>query len=312
LARLSAWFEEFIFGSQKNPIDHRRAGMAGPESNSGARGKAGPTVVTFIGSGGKTSLIWLLARSLAQGGSSQLRETDLNGETIRASPSMRAEETKGQAVRRKVLVTPAAKMYIPGGEGFFDRYCNGIPAGPAAGVSLAGRFNEKSGKLESLPLEALEGIIGDYDVVLIEGDGSRELPLKGWAEYEPVVPRFTCITAGLIPIKPLGMPVTEKIIHRLPQFCALTGAKQGDILAPEHLAAVIEGPAEPGSGIRSLFSAARGRKLLFFNQAENAEELDQCFEVVRLLTPEFRLAVCKITAGSVKKNIVEEIHGQDF
>jgi probable selenium-dependent hydroxylase accessory protein YqeC len=277
LALLSAWFEEFIFGpaSETRPDNYQ-------EGNSAQENSACSRVITFIGSGGKTSLIWLLARSLAQSGFQQVRETGSG------------------TIRRKVLVTPSTRMYIPGG-GFFDRYCNGIPEYPVAGISLAGRFNEKTGKLESLPLEALEGIIGDYDVVLIEGDGSRELPLKAWAEYEPVVPLFTGITVGVIPIKPLGMPVTEKIIHRLPQFCALSGAKPGDILTSAHFAAVIGGHS------RSLFSAARGEKALFFNQAESAGAINQCLDVVRLLTPEFRQSVCKIFAGSAEQNVIQEI-----
>ncbi len=249
---MSEWFEEFLFG-------------AGGRENA-------PAVVTFVGSGGKTSLIWLLARFLA---------------------------------RRVILVTPSTKIFVPAPEEkCFDRYCEGIPAAPVPGITLAGCFNAETGKLESLPTAALEKAVRGYDAVLIEGDGAKELPLKGWAEHEPVVPSVTNVTVGVLPLWPLGMPVSEKIIHRLPLFCELTGASPGDTITAGHFAAVIEG----GGKSRSLFTDARGRRILFFNQAENARAVEQCRETLRLLTPEFRVSLSGIIAGSVKQNTVHEMN----
>jgi probable selenium-dependent hydroxylase accessory protein YqeC len=307
---LSLWFEKLIFGE------------SGPVAD-------GPAVITLVGSGGKTSLIWLLARRLSQ------------------SRSL-----------RKVLVTPAAKMLLPSRNGcFFDWCYNGAPPAPARGISLSGTFNEKTGKLESLPLPELEGIIGGYDVVLIEGDGSKELPLKGWAAHEPVVPSFTGITVGMLPLWPLGKPVSGKIVHRLPLFRALTGAKPGEALSLDHLAALISGSQKNGAhsaarslrgfspndkenaqfcafstlqtpkgaqnpGVfavkgrknpqvpqapRSLFSAARGKKILFINQIEDEADFSPARNLVSLLLPEFRSGLHRIIAGSVRQDTVQEL-----
>lgn len=244
----------------------------------------GPAVITLVGSGGKTSFIRLLARRLSQS----------------HSPV-------------KVLVTPTTKMLLPSRDGrFFDRYYNGVPPVPAGGISLAGIFNEKTGKLESLPLPELERIIGGYDVVLIEGDGSRELPLKGWAAHEPLVPSFTGITVGILPIRPLGKPVNEKIVHRLPLFRALTGAKPEEALSLDHFAALISGSQKNGAHFagRSLFSAARGKKILFINQIEQGEDeaaFSQARKLVSLLPPEFRSGLHRIIAGSVRQDTVQEL-----
>jgi probable selenium-dependent hydroxylase accessory protein YqeC len=265
---LSLWFEKLIFGE-----------------NGPAGAGAGPAVITFTGSGGKTSLIWLLARRLSQ-----------------CHPPA------------KILVTPAAKMFLPSQGGrFFDRYYNGAPPSPAVGISLSGVFNEKTGKLESLPLPELERIIGGCDLVLIEGDGSKELPLKGWAAHEPVVPSFTDITVGVLPLRPLGKPVNEKIIHRLPLFCALTGAKPEEDLSPAHLAAIISGNQKNGahSAGRSLFSGACGKKILFINQLDFTND-EAAFSLasglISLLPPEFRSSLYRIIAGSVRQDTVREIN----
>jgi probable selenium-dependent hydroxylase accessory protein YqeC len=217
---LSAWFEQFA---------------------------SEPVIITFIGSGGKSSLIELLAKKLTHN-------------------------------KRKTLVTTTTKMF---------------PLPKIPGVTQAGIFNSESGKLESLPLPELERITGGYDLVLVEGDGAKKLPLKGWADYEPVVPEFTTATAGVIPVWPLGQKADETIIHRLPLFCALAGLKPGEIIGPAHLAAVIE---------HGLFTKAKGRKLLFFNQIEDESALAKTREIIRLLPAAFCSALSGIIAGSVHQN----------
>ena len=277
MVRLDSWFEDYIFGA---------GGASGKSCSSGAGGADGagsePVVVTFTGSGGKTSLIRHLACSFAQ------------------------------TAQRRILVTPSTKMLIPPAEEkFFDRYFNGLPKDSMPGITLAGNFNEKTGKLESLSLSALEGIISAYDLVLIEGDGSRELPLKGWEKYEPVVPSFTDITIGIIPVLPLGKPISEKIIHRLPQFCALTGAKPDEPISPAHLAAAISGSigsrGAANSNTRSLFSSSQGKKLLFINQVEDTNTMKHCLEIINLLPKKFRQTLNKIIIGSVMQNTLNEI-----
>lgn len=231
----------------------------------------GGNTVTVIGSGGKTSLIWRMAAGLSGA----------------AGPF------------RRILVTPTTKMFVPEGKPY-DRYCGGVPPEPVPGVTLAGFFNEKSGKLESLPPEELERIRHGYDLVLIEGDGARGLPLKAWAEDEPVIPSFTNITVGILPLWPLGKPVTEKIIHRLPLFASLSGAEEGELLKPEHIRRVISGWA----GNPGLFARARGSRILFFNQTEDSRALMQARELAEHLPPRFPDA---IIAGSVRDNLVTEL-----
>jgi probable selenium-dependent hydroxylase accessory protein YqeC len=257
MERLSRWFEDQFL------LPEHAAGGAAP-------------VVTVIGSGGKTSLIWLLAQSQR---------------------------------RRRVLVSPTAKMY-PGGARQYDHDCftgEAAAGGPLEGISLAGSLNRETGKLEALPAEVLEAMIAGYDLVLLEGDGSRGLPLKGWAPHEPVVPPYTTVSIGVIPIKALGKKVSPEIVFRLPQFTALCGAEEGDTLKAAHLAAVITAGADgkTGTGGRGLFAAARGKKVLFINQAENEEQREQARELAALLPQGFTAGLGGIICGSVELDQVE-------
>ncbi|GHT52280.1 hydroxylase accessory protein YqeC [Spirochaetia bacterium] len=265
--RLGAWFEAELF---RQGNDNTPAPRSLP-----VQGK----VLTLIGSGGKTSLIWHLAQ--------HLRGRRKNDGTI-----------------RKILVTPTTKMLVPSAEtGLYDHYRNGVPVESESGITLAGIFNEDTDKLESLPPETLEQIVPYYDLVLIEGDGSRGLPLKAWAEHEPVVPPFTTMTVGILPIWPLGMPVSENIVHRLPLFSLLSGAQEGGIIKSEHLVRVITGTPNA----RGLFAAARGRKILFLNQVEDDKTLHSAEELVSLLPENFRSGLDGIIAGSVRMGTLSEL-----
>ena len=247
---ISAFFEEQIINTHNAAFAEKK-----------------PLIITFIGSGGKTSLIWLLARCLA------------------GNP------------QRKILVTPSTKMFPPS-EKYYAHYFVKPPGAAEAGITLAGKYNRTTGKLESFALPELERSAALFDLVLIEGDGSRELPLKGWAEYEPVVPACTDYTIGIIPLWPLGMVLSEKIIFRLPEFCALCGAQPGDTLTPEHLAAVIGG----NEGCRSLFSAGRGSQILFLNCREMPAEPYLSGEIINLLNENFKRTLHTIASINIQQN----------
>jgi probable selenium-dependent hydroxylase accessory protein YqeC len=164
------------------------------------------------------------------------------------------------------------------------------------GVETAGTLNRETGKLESLAPEELERTAASYDLVLIEGDGSRGLPLKAWAPGEPVVPAFSSFTAGLIPLWPLGEGVSGGIIHRLPLFCRLAGAGEGETLTTGHLVRVIAGSVDaPG-----LFAAAQGKKLLLFTQIEDRGGVRKAGEIKALLPDSFRSGLSAVLGISAR------------
>jgi probable selenium-dependent hydroxylase accessory protein YqeC len=199
------------------------------------------------------------------------------------------------------------------GSGRFDHFVNGFPSGaisavgadsrlPAViepGVTFAGNHEEGASKTTALSPALLPALIRSADVTLIEGDGSKTLPLKGWADYEPVVPPSTTVTVGVIPLWPLGMPATETVIHRLPQFCALTGAEKAGVLTASHLASAVSGGPNKRRG---LFAEARGKRVLFFNQAEDEGAFRQADEVVDLLPAVFKAGLDAVIVGSVRQD----------
>jgi probable selenium-dependent hydroxylase accessory protein YqeC len=222
-----------------------------------------PKVVAIIGSGGKTTLLWLLAQSLR---------------------------------RHKVLVSTTVKMRPPQpGQADFIVGCPEVQdLVPHPGVTFAAVSGE-NGKVTSLPLPLLDTLYLRFDISLLESDGAGERPYKGWAEHEPVVPDAVTLTIAVMPVPLPGWTASENLVHRLPLFCAITGAHVNDALRPEHLARAI---AHPGG----LLEKTKGNIILFFNQVENPTGEKFARETISLLPETCRKRLARIILGSAQKN----------
>ena len=74
--------------------------------------------------------------------------------------------------------------------------------------------------------------------VLVEADGSKHLPLKAHAPYEPVIPPESQHTILVVGASGFGRPILQ-VVHRPERFCALTGASPEDLVTPELAARAI-------------------------------------------------------------------------
>ena len=189
------------------------------------------SVIAVAGCGGKTSFIELLA---------------------------------GRLRDKKILISPTAKMFPVNMEGITS--CETLEQcsrhEPHTGIQCLGLLNTDSGKLEALPSGVLAGLVPLYDVSLLEADGSRGLPCKGWLTDEPVVPDYCTHTVGIVTMNALGMQAAQTIVHRLPEFLALTGLNEGQTITLQALEAMVCDP-------RGMFHNSAGQRLLLVNQIED-------------------------------------------
>lgn len=150
------------------------------------------------------------------------------------------------------------------------------------GVTLACRqCGEKLCGIAAGDLERLRPADG---LTIVEADGSRGLPLKGWAEYEPAVPRFASVTIGVCSVGPVGQPFSDAVAHRPELFAAMTGAAPGEPIRVGHIAAMA------GEMARH----AVGRMIVYVNQVETPEQERLARELAE------RLDGMRVVAGSVR------------
>lgn len=93
------------------------------------------------------------------------------------------------------------------------------------------------GKLAAPPVpRARWRSLADY--VLVEADGSRQLPVKAHLSHEPVIPAGADLTVLLLGGSAFGRPIREAV-HRWERFCRLTGAAPEEPVTPENLARLV-------------------------------------------------------------------------
>lgn len=165
----------------------------------------GIRMAAFVGAGGKTSSIFQLASELA---------------------------ARGQTV----LVTTTTRMFLPK-QGQCDRLV--LSPDPAALLSASGlprvtfyADHEADGKAKGVSFQQLEAVAssGQFDVILVEADGSRRLPVKAPAAHEPAVPASADMVVGVIGLDCLFTPNTEGTVHRPALFAAVTGIPEGAVV----------------------------------------------------------------------------------
>ena len=223
-------------------------------------------MISIVGAGGKTTLMFLLANEL---------------------------KNKG-----KVLVTTTTKIYNPseevdslalGEEGY--KFLKSINDN---GIYAYGEYINDENKLIGADVEILNGLTDSFDYILVESDGSKRKDLKAWNNNEPVVSSITSNTIGVLSLKTINMEINNENIHRLKEFTSLTNSKEGQKVNLDTLIEVIFNK-------KGLFKEAIGEKVLFLNKVDyiNEDTLNLFLDKIISKNKEIKL-LDKIVYGSLK------------
>lgn len=111
--------------------------------------------------------------------------------------------------------------------------CTGVPA------DKCGIHPQPKLGAPALPFSVLNRLA---DHVLVEADGSKRLPLKAHASYEPVIPDGTKQTVLVVGAAGFGERVCDAV-HRPELFCSLSGLHADDIVTPQAVSRVVDSEA---------------------------------------------------------------------
>jgi molybdenum cofactor cytidylyltransferase len=197
--------------------------------------------IAFTGAGGKTTAMFELARRLP-------------GPVIVTATSHLGAWQGSMADRHIPSVSP----------GPLEELEHGL-----AGVTLVtGELEaDRTRPVNDSLLEWLHQFCQQHAIpLLIEADGSRQKPLKAWAEHEPAVPQFVDEVVHVAGLSGLGKPLTEETVHRAGIFSRLSGLGIGENISERSLLQVL---TDTDGGLKNLPEHAR--RIVLLNQADTAE-----------------------------------------
>ena len=187
--------------------------------------KIAPGITAIIGSGGKSTLLRALGLELMRAGGRVLICTTTHMFPVAGVP------WDGSSRRLDAVPWKPGALHAPG---CTCEACAGLARGT---ICQAGVLDPQTGKL-SAPAEPLDELAQRFDYVLAEADGSKRLPLKAHASWEPVIPAGTANVIWVVGASGLGKPVDE-VVHRPELFCKRCGCELTDIATPERVAQVL-------------------------------------------------------------------------
>jgi probable selenium-dependent hydroxylase accessory protein YqeC len=232
--------------------------------------------VALVGGGGKTSLLFEMARVLRQAGKRILLTTTTKlwyREALK-SPSL-ILTSSDTAWRTKLF--EALQFH--------------------GHVMLAGSL------LDSAKVQGIDPALADelyldapIDYLLVEADGSAGHPVKAHAVHEPVVPASTTVVVALLGLDALNRPLGPDTVFRWEAFKEITGADLGQPLTPRVLARLFGHPAGP-------FKEApdHARRMVFLNKLDLLADEEETTELGRLILTSSTRPIARVVIGSVKR-----------
>lgn len=188
--------------------------------------KIEPGITAIIGSGGKSTLLRALGLELMRAGGRVLICTTTHMFPVAGVPWDGSSRRLGAAPWK-----PGA-LHAPG---CTCEACAGLACGS---ICQTGVLDPATGKL-SAPAEPLDQLVQRFDYVLAEADGSKRLPLKAHASWEPVIPAGTANVIWIVGASGFGSPVGE-VVHRPELFCERCGCQPTDTATPERVAQAVD------------------------------------------------------------------------
>lgn len=175
--------------------------------------------LSLVGAGGKTSLMYALAKNLVHRG-------------------------------KTVICTTSTKIYPPDKkqpskvflfeDNFPDLERLAVEIKKARSCVIGRQIDPMTGKIIGISNELIRVLSGPADHIIVEADGAAGRPIKAPAAYEPVVPDFTDLVVPVIGLDAVFAEVNQKNVFRLENFLRVTGLKPGDKISPQDIGTLFE------------------------------------------------------------------------
>ena len=154
-----------------------------------------------------------------------------------------------------------------------------------------------NGKLAGIAPEVVDelGRDSNADRILVEADGAAGRPLKAHADHEPVISLATDLVIMVIGIDCIGAPLDDRGVHRAPLFAQRIGRPIGSTITINDVTAIVHHP----DGYLAKIPASAGVVVLLNKVAAETQPLAiECAHSLYRADPGQRID--RVVVGSVK------------
>ena len=234
-------------------------------------------VVSLVGAGGKTSLMFKLAREISEARESVLTTTTTK--ILNPTPEQSSN----------LIISDHIDTIVKYTEDVFKKNQCHITA-------AAGQVQSEN-KLIGLHPEIIDALEATklFRWIIVEADGAARKPLKAPAGHEPVIPESSTHVVGICGLSAVGNYLSETWVHRSRIFAEITGLNSGQTITAEafgdmlvHEKGIFKGA--PSSALR----------IVFLNQADFPGGHEAGKKIAELLIEKERTGLNRIIIGQIK------------
>jgi len=179
-------------------------------------------VISLVGAGGKTTLMFRLAKELF-----------LNGKKVVTTTTTKIlEPTPGET--NSLFIDPDEEKIKDFVWRHLDQYHHITVALERLG----------SGKLKGVSPNLVNGLWSSHgiDTIIIEADGAAGRPVKAPRENEPVIPTNTTLVVAILGVDGMEMELNEENVFQPERVSKITGIPIGERLTDEAMAILMTHP----------------------------------------------------------------------
>jgi probable selenium-dependent hydroxylase accessory protein YqeC len=232
-------------------------------------------VISIVGAGGKTTLMFRLAKELSLGGK----------KVVTTTTTKILEPASGETGSLFVdSCEERIKDFVNGHLGRYDHItiaCERLESGKLKGVSPS--------LVDELFLSQGVG------VVIIEADGAAGRPVKAPREHEPVIPTSTTLMVAMLGVDGLGMKLSEEKVFRPERVSKITGVPMGERLTDEAMAILATHPEGILKGAPS-----SSRVVVFLNKVDIPDGVAKARSIAHKILDKEHPQIERIVLGQLK------------
>ena len=228
-----------------------------------------------MGGGGKTTLMFALARELASNSNCVITTTTTKIlEPLPSETSLLLLEADEKEMLRLILQN-------------LDRYCH---------ITIATN-RLATGKLRGISPELVVKLaeLNQISYIIVEADGAAQKSLKAPNLTEPVIPPNTSLVIPVVGIDAVGSRLTEEVVFRAEIASRLLGLPLGEVISAESVAILVTHPEGIAKG-----TPHRARIIPFVNKVDLNRGLERGRDLARKILEKRHPQIRQVVLGQAR------------